>query len=169
MSELLGSAEVLVAAVTGVLDEKLRSESVGDQVSPSQLKVLRLVRSAGTPTVGEVAASLGVSDAAASKTIDRIVRRRYLRRAERRTDRRSSELRLTPAGRKLLGDYESARAHKLSRLFGGFGRDDLLSTARFLEQLTRIVVQDSNPRERGKHGTQDKTPARGRHGMGPPG
>ena len=147
VSELLASAQVLVSAVTGVVDEKLRAASVGDQVSPSQLKVLKLVRMAGTLTVGEVATFLCVSDAAASKTIDRMVRRKQLRRAERRSDRRSSELRLTRTGRKLLGDYESAKARKLSRLFGDFGCDDLLRTARSLEQLTQIIVRESDPRE----------------------
>lgn len=142
VSQLLGSAQVLLS-VTGVMDEKLRAGSVGDQVSPSQLKVLKLVCRAGTLTVGQVATFLGVSDAAASKNIDRMVRRLYLRRAEGRSDRRSSEVRLTRAGCKVLGDYESAKARKLFRLFGNFGRDDLLSTARFLDQLTRIIAQDS--------------------------
>ena len=193
VSELLASAQVLVSAVTGVVDEKLRAASVGDQVSPSQLKVLKLVRMAGTLTVGEVATFLCVSDAAASKTIDRMVRRKQLRRAERRSDRRSSELRLTRTGRKLLGDYESAKARKLSRLFGDFGATTCCAPRAPSNNSPRSSFANRTPGksvcgaaficngawrgrrpaptapESGKDGTQNKTPARGGHGMGPPG
>jgi len=54
----------------------------GQQLSLSQLKILKLLDLTEAHNIGDVAAFLGVSDAAASKTVDRLARLRYLRRTE---------------------------------------------------------------------------------------
>jgi DNA-binding MarR family transcriptional regulator len=112
----------------------------------SQLKILKLLDIAGTRNIGDVAAFLGVSNAAASKTVDRLVRRRYLRRIEARLDRRSSELSLAGAGRKLLRTYENTRAKRLAQIFGDLDVEELQLTSGLLERLTKgIVTHAANP------------------------
>ena len=100
VNELLGSAHLFLAAVSGVMEQKLLSEIVGKQLSLSQLKILKLLDLTEAHNVGDVAAFLGVSDAAASKAVDRLARLKYLRRTESRKDRRSSDLSLAAAGAK---------------------------------------------------------------------
>ena len=78
-----------------------------------------------------------------SKTADRLVRRKYLRRVQARADRRSSELSLAPAGRKLLKRYEAARNRKLGEAFAGAGAAELRQTAALLERLTKAIVTHS--------------------------
>ena len=77
VNELLGSAHLFVAAVSGVMEQQVLSEVAGKQLSISQLKILKLLDLTEAHNVGDVAAFLGVSDAAASKSIDRLVRRKY--------------------------------------------------------------------------------------------
>lgn len=147
IDELVGSAHVFVAAVSGVLKQTILTDIAGDQLTMSQLKVLKLLELTEAHNVGDVAAFLGVSDAAASKTVDRLVRQKYMRRTEA-TDRRSSELSLAAAGRKILNRYEAAKSRKLSALFGDLPAEDLKRTAEFLEHLTKGIVSDSaNPDE----------------------
>jgi len=148
VSELLGSAHLFVSAVSGVMEQQLLDEIAGKQVTISQLKILKLLDLTEAHNVGDVAAFLGVSDAAASKSVDRLVRRKYLRRKEGRTDRRSSDLSLAAAGRTVLKLYEAAKDRKLATMFGNLDMKELLQTASFLERLTKGIVHDSaNPEE----------------------
>lgn len=146
--ELVGNANLLVSALSGVLEKELLADVAGDQLTLQQLKVLKLLDLTATRNIGDVAAFLGVSNAAASKTVDRLVRRNYLLRTEARTDRRSSELSLADAARKLLHRYESARSRKLRQVFGGLEPDEVRRTTDLLERLTRaIVALSGNPEE----------------------
>jgi DNA-binding MarR family transcriptional regulator len=148
IDELLGSANIFVSALRGVMEQKLLTEIAGKLLTLSQLKILKLLDLGGGRNIGDVAAFLSVSNAAASKTVDRLVRRKYLRRAENRTDRRNTELSLAGAGQKLLHRYEAARRRKLVQVFGSLDPNDVRRTAESLEQLTKgIVTHSGNPEE----------------------
>jgi DNA-binding MarR family transcriptional regulator len=143
IGELLGIAHLFSSSVSGIMEAKLLSEATHGHVSPSQLKILKLLNLAGARNVSDVAVFLGVSDAAASKSVDRLVRCRYLRRTEAQSDRRRSELSLTTAGQKLLDLYENAKKRKLVNVFRDFAHDDLRSGAELLERLTKGIVNHS--------------------------
>jgi DNA-binding MarR family transcriptional regulator len=148
VNELLGSANVFVAALSGVMEQNLLADIAGRQLTLSQLKILKLLDLTEAHNVGDVAAFLGVSNAAASKAVDRLVRRKYLKRTEARSDRRSSDLSLAVAGRKLLDKYESAKRRQLAKVFADLDPEDLRRTTDFLERLTKgIVVNSGNPEE----------------------
>lgn len=148
VNDLLGSAHLFVSAVNGVMERQLLTEVAGKQLSVSQLKILKLLDLTGTPNVGDVAAFLGVSDAAASKAVDRLVRGKYLRRAEDPHDRRTSELSLSASGRAILLRYETARDRKLAGMFGKLDTNAIETTTAFLERLTKGIIHDSvNPDE----------------------
>lgn len=141
-NDLIGSAHVLVAAVLGMKNAVL-SETAGKRLSFSQLKVLKLVNLAGPQQVGDVAAFLGVSDAAASKTVNRLVRQKCLRRSVGQRDRRRSELSLAAAGRKVLEQYDTSKDRTFAEIFKDLDRDEVRRTTAFLETLTREVVNRS--------------------------
>jgi DNA-binding MarR family transcriptional regulator len=65
----------------------------------------------------DVAAFLQISKAAASKTVDKLVRRELLRRSQSETDRRSIKLSLTESSRHLLALYDAERERKLAAIF----------------------------------------------------
>jgi DNA-binding MarR family transcriptional regulator len=148
INDLLGDAHVFVAAVSGVMENALLSRLAGRHLTLSQLKILKLIDLTEADHVGDVAAFLGVSDAAASKAVDRLVRQKYLRRSVAESDRRSSDLSLAPAGRKLLRQYEAARDKKLAAAFGDLNGKEVRRTSEFLERLTKGIVNGSaNPEE----------------------
>jgi len=147
VNDVIGNAHLFVAAVTG-MKNALLGEIAGRQLSFSQLKVLKLIDVTEAHHVGDVAAFLGVSDAAASKTVDRLVQQNYIRRTVVRSDRRSAELSLAPAGRKLLNRYEAAKDRRLAAMFSDLDTKDLRRTSEFLERLTKVIVNSSaNPEE----------------------
>ena len=138
-NDLIGSAHVLVAAILSIKHAVL-AETAGKNVSFSQLKVLKLIDLCGSQRVGEVAAFLGVTDAAASKTVECLVQSRYIRRAVGKTDRRDSELSLAAAGRRLVREYDASKDDVLRAALQKFDREEVRRTVAFLDTLTEALV-----------------------------
>ncbi len=146
INDFLGSVRILSTTIDEWMEEELR-ETTKDRVTPSQLKVLKLVARTNARRIGDVADFLAVSNAAASKAVDRLVRRGLVRRAEAASDRRAVELSLTPEGRTLLAQYEAATTEVLKNVFGTLPQDKLESTAVFLDELSTRVVREGKTRE----------------------
>jgi DNA-binding MarR family transcriptional regulator len=138
---------VFSLALTNVLEAKILQE-VGAELTAPQMKVLKLIAQSQAQTIGDVATFLGVSDAAASKTVDRLVRRKLVRRTEREADRRANELALTAAGARIVAEYASARNRRLAQVFREVAPEALEKTALLLDRIaTSIVTHTTNPEE----------------------
>jgi DNA-binding MarR family transcriptional regulator len=133
--EFLSGARVFAKAVRDVIESDVLQEVAGPKLSVPQLKLLFLVARADQVTIGDAAAFLGVSNPAASKTVEKLVRRRLLRRCDIEGDRRSNHLSLTEASRRLLQTYEDARNKKAAEIFSQYSPEILRHTAELLDQL----------------------------------
>ena len=148
IDDFLGSAHVFASAIADIIEQGLLEKAAEGQVTASQMKLLKLVAMTDSYTLGDVASFLRVSNAAASKAVDRLVRRDLLRRTEDQKDRRVMHLRLTEAGRRLLTAYESARRRKLQSIFVQFPPEELRRASDLLDRLSAdIVDHTSNPEE----------------------
>ena len=146
INDFLGSVRILSTTIDEWMEEELK-ETTKNRVTPSQLRVLKLVARTNARRIGDVADFLAVSNAAASKAVDRLVRRGLVRRAEAASDRRAVELSLTPEGRTLLAQYEAATTQVLKDVFGSVQQDQLEETAGFLDQLSTRMVKEGRTRE----------------------
>jgi len=144
IQEFLGSAHIFYSAVGEAVEKRLLREVAGTQLTFSQLKLLRLVDLADAQSVSDVAAFLGVSNPAASKAVDRLVRRKLLHRAEGKADRRAIRLSLTEESRRLLSAYEEARERELTRTFEKFSESELRGAARLLDQLSADILEQED-------------------------
>jgi len=141
--DFLSSAHVFAMAVRRVFEQELLRSVAGDSLTFSQLKLLVLGSKTEGHTIGDAAAFLGVSNAAASKTVEKLVRRKLLSRVETQEDRRSSQLALTEASRVLLQAFETARHRKATEVFSQIELEDLQKTAELLDRLAALIVQHS--------------------------
>jgi DNA-binding MarR family transcriptional regulator len=139
VDDFLGSAHVFFSAVNDLTEERLR-HTTRNPLTYAQLKLLKLVAFTDTHSVSEVAAFLKISLPAASKAVDRLVRRRWLRRAEAETDRRVAQLSLTSAGERVLEDYQNTTKRVLAGVFEQFPTRELRRTASLLDRLSVGVV-----------------------------
>jgi len=80
--------------------------------------------------VSEIGSQLGVTNAAASQMIERLVRQELLERTEHPTDRRAKQLKLTPKGRALMVKVIETRRRWM----------EALTTALTREQQTAIIT-----------------------------
>jgi DNA-binding MarR family transcriptional regulator len=143
VNEFLGAAHVFATAMHTVLDEELLRDAAYGQLTASQLKLLKLVGLNDSLTVGDAAAFLKVSKAAASKAVDKLVRRMYLQRSPGKLDRRETCLSLTDASRNLLSRYESQREEKLKEIFSMSIPAELHRVSALLDCLTaRIAIEN---------------------------
>ncbi|MBI3670031.1 MAG: winged helix DNA-binding protein [Acidobacteria bacterium] len=140
VNEFLGSAHLLASAVGDVVEKGLLGEVAGSELTFSQFKLLKLVALTDAHTIGDVAAFLEVSNAAASKAVDTLVRRGLLSRAEGEADRRAVQLSLTESSRRLLAAYDTAKNRKLVKVFRRFSLAQLRRTAELLDRLSASIV-----------------------------
>ncbi len=141
--EFVGSAHLFSSALTEVLQAGLLRQVGGAQLSISQLKLLQLLSVAKTQTIGDLAAFLGVSGAAASKMVDKLVQRGWLSRVAGITDRRAAHVSLTLKSRRLLADYDRKRREKLAKVFRDCPSRELLKVAKLMDRITAAIVNHS--------------------------
>jgi DNA-binding MarR family transcriptional regulator len=85
-------------------------------LSITQVKTLHVLRDAGDVNVKDVAELLGMSLPAMSRALDGLVQRGFVDRHESPADRRAKLVRLLPAGRALLREFEHGRVAALKEL-----------------------------------------------------
>jgi DNA-binding MarR family transcriptional regulator len=139
-NEFLSSARVFAWSVREVIERSVLREVAGSNFTFSQLKLLYLVAHTDTLNISDAATFLGVSPAAASKTVDKLVRRRLLRRAETQQDRRTSHLFLTETSRKLMDAYIAARDQRARAVFSQFSAEELQHTSEVLDRLAGAIT-----------------------------
>jgi DNA-binding MarR family transcriptional regulator len=148
IGEFLGSAQVFASAVNDIVEQRLLEEVAGKTLTLSQFKLLKMVSLTNARTITDVTLFLGVSAAAASKAVDKLVRRKLLRRVEGHQDRREIQLSLTPASRRYLAAYDEKKQRKLAKVFRQFAANDLKSAAKLLDHLSvSLVDHASDPNE----------------------
>jgi len=144
IEDFLGSSLVFASAIRRVIEQGALREAVGEELTESQLKLLKLLSLSDTHSLNEVAAFLGISSAAASKAVDKLVNRMLLRRTEGEADRRAIHLSVTEPARQLLAAYDSALRRKLQQILGGFSEEELTGATEILNRFTGRIVGNSS-------------------------
>jgi MarR family transcriptional regulator for hemolysin len=139
LNDFLASTQIFSTAMTELMDEQIRAV-LGKQFTLSQLKLLKMVARTNTGTISEVAAFMGVSNAAASKAVDRLVRRGLIQRKEKEEDRRAISLSLSESGHHVLEMYDEAQYKTLDGLFRRFTPQDLVAAGELLDRLSTDLV-----------------------------
>jgi hypothetical protein len=72
--------------------------------------------------------------------VDKLVRRKLLRREEGQPDRREIRLSLTESSKRLLAAYEQKKERKLAEVFRGFPADKLKRTSDLLDRISAELM-----------------------------
>jgi DNA-binding MarR family transcriptional regulator len=114
--------EDLLEAMTAVSRYLLRimTQCLGElpeaeEVSATQYRALGILALRGPRNASELAEELGVGRPAATKLVDRLVRRRLIRRRRHPTDRRQVILEATERGREVVRAVQLCRRRRLAR------------------------------------------------------
>ncbi|MGE5618000.1 MAG: MarR family winged helix-turn-helix transcriptional regulator [Sphingomonadaceae bacterium] len=113
-NEVEHDADLFVAIVEKLMTQRLLDESFDQQVTPSQLVALRYLSLNESSLMSDVAEGLGISFPAATKTIDRLVRKGLASRSEDQRDRRVVRIRLTEKGMSLVQNIYRERTRRFT-------------------------------------------------------
>jgi MarR family transcriptional regulator, organic hydroperoxide resistance regulator len=127
----------------GAVDSRLRNEH-GLQLA--RYEALRVIGSHKSSRVYDIVAELGLTTGGASKIVDTLEASGYCERQPNPGDRRSSIIKLTPDGRRLLTKATKTVEAELENRIGSVLPD------RSLQQLTEALVK-LREGERAKRGT----------------
>ena len=111
------------------------------ELSMPQISVLMHLRHHGACGVSEVGAYLGVTNAAASQMVDRLVQQGLLERAENPQDRRAKQLTLTRKGEVLIQKGIEARRRWLEDLGSALTGEQQKALLVALPYLTEAMRQ----------------------------
>jgi DNA-binding MarR family transcriptional regulator len=140
----LSSARVFAWSVREVIERTVLREVAGDKVNFTQLKLLYLVAHTDVLNMSDAAAFLGVTSGAVTKVVDKLVRRRLLRRNAPQEDRRTIRLSLTETSRRMMSAYLVARDNRAGAAFRQFSPDELQRTAELLDRVAGAIISGSS-------------------------
>jgi DNA-binding MarR family transcriptional regulator len=107
-------------------------------LSPSQLNTLMRLHYRGSCQVSGIGDELGVTPAAASQIVDRLVGMGLIERTEHPTDRRVRQVHLTPKGRALVARGVEARIGWVRQVAQRLQPRELHAIIDALERLTAV-------------------------------
>lgn len=149
IQHVMGASHVFCTTVNEMLERSL-AEASEEQLALSQVKLLLLI---GQPAqrfkVTDVADFLGVTNAAASRAIDRLVQRGLIDRTVSAEDRRAVDLALTAESRALLERFKAVRNRELLRVLGDYPPEKLEAARELLDDLSvRLAELETEEEER---------------------
>lgn len=149
IQQVMGASHLFCTTVNELLERTL-DEASDEQLVLSQVKLLLLIARPGQRfKVTDVADFLGVTNAAASRAIDRLVQRGLIDRTVSKEDRRAVDLSLTPSSRELLNRFTEIRNQELLEVLGDFPMEKLVAAAELLDELSVRLArleQEDEPR-----------------------
>lgn len=105
-------------------------------LSPHQVRALRVIGDADGTRVSDLAESLHIAPRSATEVADSLEARGLVERDADPRDRRAVLLRATAAGREIRNEVDVARAADAQALFGRLSDEDRATLARILRELT---------------------------------
>ena len=116
------------------------------ELSMSTTRMLFILDGSGREwSLRDMAATLGLSDAATSRAVDQLVRLGLVTRREDELDRRVKRIALSDAGHELTSSISAARRDAVRRVVESLGDEDRATVAQGLEPLLAVLFPSSSP------------------------
>lgn len=131
----------LLALYTDYIFEKDNDEGL----THVQTVLMRYLLDKESATVSAIADYMGVTMAAVSSLVDRLVKSGLLNRNRSESDRRVVYISLTPAGREAIGKFLIRHRERMEQLFAKMGRDNAqlyIKAQRMLLETLEKVLKD---------------------------
>lgn len=102
-------------------------------------RILKCLERRGPHHLTEVSATLGVKKNTLSELLDRMARDGLVARELSPDDRRVVRLRITPAGKSAIQEFENSMMDNIGQFLKGLDAEDRLDLVTAMESLTRIL------------------------------
>ena len=133
-------AEVFVETVRKAATKAMHCEYGDEEITPSLMECLQYSYLHGASPIREIACGLEVTVSAASQLVDRLVRKGLATRRESKSDRRQTEVELTPAGAELVKQMRQRRLQWFERIVGEMPESRRGSFLDGLESFLKVAL-----------------------------
>lgn len=144
-NRLLRNSHIFASTVREVLERYFLEEASSLPLTIHQFYLLKLMSNNELYQVGEIAELLGVSNAAASKNIDKLEGLGLVTRTPSEGDRRATLLSLNPKGKRLVRAYEDLKAERLSPVLDQFDPREIEELSQLLERFSAEILRFEGP------------------------
>lgn len=141
------SADLFVAVLEKALTNRLLNEEFEGQVTASQLHALRFLALNEQPLMSDLADGLGISYPAATKTVERLVKKGLARREDDPTDRRVVRVQLTEKGCELAKKIMTARNAGFHDVLRQMAAEDRRALLRGMDAFVSTIVDSMDADE----------------------
>ncbi len=138
----LRCSHIFASAVRETMEEEILRAVTAAPLTSSQFRVLKLMSLNGRHQVREVAELLGVSPPAATKNVDKLERLGLIVRTPFKGDRRVTSLSISPEARRLVRDYDAAKAARLAPLLATLRPVEIEQLCQLLERLSVSLLTE---------------------------
>jgi len=141
VDEFTRNLQLIAFLTRHYIEGEFVAEATHKPISFVHMNLLRILGQNPGRTVGDVARFMNVSYPAATKTIDKLVRLRLVRRREDARDRRVAHLHLTSAGRRMVDKYIRVKREQIEGIIGRFGAAQASELNGHMQKFARCVVE----------------------------
>lgn len=147
-------------ALSNTVSDAFAARLARHDISVPQWVVLRLLYNREGASLRELAQAVDTDKGAMSRMIERLVRKHLLTRADAANDRRTLELRLTPAGRRLVPLLAREADRNDQAFFKPLPPQQRREMLRSIQHLLRAHRAMPNLHENAHAGSRGKVPTR---------
>lgn len=137
-------SNLFIAVIEKLVTERALESGESEHITTSQLQALRFLSGYEAPLMGEVAHGLRISLPAATKAVDRLVKKTLVAREEDPSDRRAVRIRLTRKGHELVRSVTGQRTSRLEHIMEAMSVDDKAHFVRGMEGFVRSAIVDES-------------------------
>lgn len=140
------AADLFVGVLAKALTNRVLDEAFDGQVTMSQLQALRYLRNNEQRLMSDLADGLAISYPAATKTVERLVRKNLVAREGDPADRRVVRVRLTESGAALLEKIDAEINERLVSVLDSLEPDDRSALLRGMRAFVAAALKQVDDR-----------------------
>jgi DNA-binding MarR family transcriptional regulator len=125
LGKLIGEySRILNLLFNEIIVHNYFSTVIPTPLSKNQFSILRILKTNGSLLINEIAAFMQITNAAASKNIEKLVHYKLVKRQIVATNRRTTRVFLSETGEKIVNKFESIRSKKQKRALESFSPEE---------------------------------------------
>lgn len=144
LSEFADKMNELMPTVIKEFARRQANELYKGKITLPQFLVLAFLVREGESKMTLLARFMGVSTAAMTGIVDRLVRDNYALRQSQAGDRRIIKIKLTSRGAQLVSKINAQRKQMILNIFGKISERDRQDYLRILMRVKDVLIQNSN-------------------------
>lgn len=135
---------ILFRIFNDIIERKNLSGLTNIDLSTNQFIILKILAKTGTRSVSDLANALNITNAAASKNIDYLVKQKLIKRKVVSDDRRKVDVSILKHGKKIVDGYNRKCEEKIQSVISHYSKEDQILFNKMIDKFIYCCVEEEN-------------------------